>query len=493
MKHLMHRMIWLVCTAAVGTTALLSCGGNETTETKSGNDTQTPADTSSVLSEEIRSALPDKDYNGRTFTVTSPASGTRYLPGQILTEEESGDIIMDAAYIRNRNVEEQFNISIAYLPMDAAVYYNTLRSSILAGDSSYDLACGFLQSFASLAMEPLFLDVSDLPYVDLNNPWYAETNEALRIKGRQSLIFSDYTCITLACTYGMFYNSDMAEIYELPDLQQLALDGAWTIDRLLDYSKGITTDLNGDSKLDENDRYGCGAYFNILQNNNDTSVVYQYGMESFTTMLDENGEPKLTLYSDRQSEIVNKLYSLYFEDNRSNLVTDNIKQAEMFANNQVLFFTAIIMHAPNYMRDMTDDYKILPIPKFDEQQNEYHTTISQTSSFLYGVPATAADPEFSSIIFDALSYEGYRNVIPAFFEISMKTKYSRDEISSQMFDLLRSSTYVDFGLIFDGGVGMSYLISSVLAGKNTNFASAYTALEPKAIKQYASVIESMNE
>lgn len=474
----------------------LSCGDTQTPNT---NDTETDEVTSEPFTETTTvelaayDYLPEQDYKGEEFNIVTPDSGTRYLPGQILTEEDTGDIIMDAAYIRNRNVEEKFNVKIVHTPITSANYYTSLKANVFAGDDTYDLSASFLRQTAALAVEPIYADISSLPYINLSMPWYASANQSLDIGGKQTLFFSDMTCITLSCTYGMFFNSDFAERNGIEDVQKLAAEGKWTIDKLLEYSAGVTVDLNGDGVFGKEDQYGNGMYVTPDRADGDTGTVFQYGMGQFTATLDNDGKPELILNNPRTITVLEKLNSLYYDDNRTYLGTDGSEQTTMFANNQILFFTCIIMHAPNYMRDMTDDYKIIPMPKFDLNQENYHTTISQSSSFIYGIPATAGDLERSSIIFDALSYEGYENVIPSFFEISMKVKYSRDELSSQMFDLLRNSTYVDFGLLYDGGVGMSTLMSKLLALKSTNFASAYAEIESKTLTQYNSIIDAINQ
>ena len=74
----------------------------------------------------------------------------------------------------------------------------------------------------------------------------------------------------------------------------------------------------------------------------------------------------------------------------------------------------------------------------------------------------------------------------------MKVKYSRDDLTSQVFDLLRDNTHVDFGLVY-GGNGMSTLIGKVLAEKSTDFASAYASIEASAIDRYNKVIEQLTK
>jgi len=489
----------LLCTATV-TAMLASCGGGDTPAAGNPDTTTAGGDAAeTTVAEETTTAelsaydyLPEKNYDGKSYTVYTPDSGTRYLPGQIITTEETGDVIMDAAYVRNRNVEDKFNVEIKHITGSGSAYYTGIRSAVQAGDTAYDLTAGFLSKMADLGVEPIFIDATNLPYVDVENPWYGKANEALQINGKQSLFFSDYTCITLSCTYGLFYNKDLGSEYDVPDLTQTVIDGGWVIDDMLKYTQGVSKDLDGNGIFDLNDQYG-NLSFTTHMKTSDTAVTYQYGMGNFTTVMGDDDLPVIALNNEKQYSIVQKLYTLFYEDNRTLQSTEAGKVvAPLFANGQGLFFNAIIMHAANYMRDMEDDYMVLPLPKYDEAQEQYYTMLSQTSSFLYGVPMSAADAEYSSIIFDALAYEGYKNVIPAFFEVSMKVKYSRDDLTSQVFDLLRDNTHVDFGLVY-GGNGMSTLIGKVLAEKSTDFASAYASIEASAIDRYNKVIEQLTK
>ncbi len=471
-----------------------SCGDTaaDPAETESAAETESVTETEAETEYTAYSYLPADTYDGRSFTVATPSTGTRYIPGQFITEEATGDIIMDGAYERNLIVEETFDIRIIHeMPADSNGFVKAARNVIMSGDDAYDLVSGFLRETSNAAIQdPLFIPASELTWQNLDNPWYpAHLNKALNIDGDQSIFYSDMTCISLSCTYGMFYNTTMGQKYDIPDLGETALEGGWTWDKFLGYASDVTTDVNGDGKYDENDIYGNGFYYTLNHTSSDTPLTLQYGMESFTTRM-ENGKPVLNLNTERQISIVERLYDLFYQENRSCLLTDGVMQTTMFANGQILFLTAIIMHAPNYMREMEDTYIVLPMPKYDEAQQSYYTIISPASSMVFGIPSSVSDKEFASVIFDALSFEGNRKVITAFFEASMKKKYSRDQLTSQVFDLLRESTYIDFGMVYDGGVGMSTLISSMMSKQSTDFASAYAALEPKALTQYETVLEA---
>ena len=54
---------------------------------------------------------------------------------------------------------------------------------------------------------------------------------------------------------------------------------------------------------------------------------------------------------------------------------------------------------------------------------------------------------------EALSSEKYSRVLPQYFEISMKVKYSVDDETAVIFDLIHDSMTTDFGYFFNNTLG----------------------------------------
>ena len=48
-----------------------------------------------------------------------------------------------------------------------------------------------------------------------------------------------------------------------------------------------------------------------------------------------------------------------------------------------------------------------------------------------------------------MTYEGWKTVTPAVFETAMKYKYTHDEDSIRMLDIIRGSISFDFGRVFN--------------------------------------------
>ena len=476
-----------------------------------GEDTEVPADTTSAgdtAAEAVETTvpaetnpltawdyLPKKNYDGRTYTIVTPNGGTRYIPGQFLTEQESGDIIMDAAYRRNMTVEEGFSVKIKHVPLASQTQFAAMiRSEIASMSDAYDLASAFQEQTTPLATEGLFLANTSLPYQeDLSDkPWYSpKLNGALNFNGKQVLFYSDMTCITLSCTYGLFWNKSLGEKNGIKGLEQLALDGKWTYDEFYKNTANFSKDLDGNGTWDDKDQYAFSC-FTSMASGSPSAVAFQYGMGQFTTVMDEQGNPKLALNTTKMADIVQKLNDLCWTDNRTGMYSGTKVSAESFAAGNILFWSAIIMHAANYMRDMKDTFVVLPQPKYDLEQEEYYTNTSNYSSMVFMVPQCVKDAEYSSMIFDALSYEGYKEVTPAFFEYSMKLKFSYDSVASQLFDIVRESTVLDFGMVYSGTTGINTLIQTLVKNQSVDFASAFASKKDAAESYYKEVIKNLN-
>jgi hypothetical protein len=95
------------------------------------------------------------------------------------------------------------------------------------------------------------------------------------------------------------------------------------------------------------------------------------------------------------------------------------------------------------MRNTDVDFGILPYPKYDDTQERYYSRVSYYNPTL--VPKTNSDLEFTGCILEALMCESENTVVPAYYEIALKTKYSRDDESSAMLDFIFSTRVVDIG------------------------------------------------
>ena len=120
------------------------------------------------------------------------------------------------------------------------------------------------------------------------------------------------------------------------------------------------------------------------------------------------------------------------------------------------------------LRDVNFEFGIVPLPKYDEAQDGYHTLASTQMLLL---PADMDDPEFVGVVLEALCAESYRQVVPVLYDVVYQNKYLRDSESETMFSLIRGSLVYDLNWNYGDGSAISYLVSRTVGKQNTDVAS----------------------
>ena len=137
------------------------------------------------------------------------------------------------------------------------------------------------------------------------------------------------------------------------------------------------------------------------------------------------------------------------------------------------------------MREMQHDYGILPLPKYDESQSGYVTNI-QSSATVTCVMKTVPDDRIEMVgaVIEGWASETYRTVITPFIETALKLKYSRDDYSSQVIDIVFDTAGLNFLEMYGGNTGDIYgsaFVNPISSGKN-KFASSIAKNIEKAQK-----------
>ena len=130
------------------------------------------------------------------------------------------------------------------------------------------------------------------------------------------------------------------------------------------------------------------------------------------------------------------------------------------------------------LRNMDDDFGIIPYPKFGSD-DEYASIINGHAP-LAVIPITVSDASRTGAITEALCAYGSKYVIPAFYEVSLKTKYARDEESEEIMVVIKDSIVYDIGSVAGGplqSVGRDIAIMTT-----HDFSSFYAARESSAKK-----------
>jgi hypothetical protein len=246
--------------------------------------------------------------------------------------------------------------------------------------------------------------------------------------------------------------------------------------------KGVTTDIDGDSKFNAKDQFG----FLTTGAGGATNFLYAGGNKIVTQTPD--GEIKLTLNNERTAALVEMTNNIFNSEDQTH--TDGWEVIEkMFAAGQGLFYSEIMAHVRN-LRGMEADFGLLPAPKYDEAQEKYYCHVDAASPLMC-VTNTAADPVRTSAVIETLYYLGYKYVRTAYYDVALTGKHIRDEDSAEMLDIILAGRVFDMGYIYNIGT-LANMMSSLISKKSSDFTSYYANLETKAQTNLDDIIEKIS-
>ena len=144
------------------------------------------------------------------------------------------------------------------------------------------------------------------------------------------------------------------------------------------------------------------------------------------------------------------------------------------------------------LRASEHEIGIIPYPKLDAQQETYVTSAHDTSEIgLLAVTMPQDRLSFASAVLEVRSRESYKNVLPIYYESALKIKYTRDEESAMMIDLIHDGLANSFALAWHQPMNtfLQSLIHASAMSENT-FASKYASMEKTLQQKLDSLIES---
>lgn len=483
----------MLAALAVSST-LVSCGDEKDRDVQTDNSSDMTPNAVDEGDGFVKDNLPDLDYDGRTVTFLA---GIANDVVEFSTEEETGDVVNDAVFKRNQAVSERLNVELVFQEEpntynERATFVNKLTSSIMAGEKAYDAVAGYSMSIASLASNAMLLPLNDYSYIDFSKPWWSDNLlSQAKLNGKLYFASGDISTKMICSMFAVFFNKSLINDYNLDNPYELVLDGKWTLDKLIEMSTGIYSDVNGDGKKDIEDKFGFYGSQVFMDG-------FYFGSGLKVTDIATDGSPVI---SEDFRGVNGKIQSLLekltgFLHNSEDVYAPSYSNApdhQLFIDNTILFSTLEVRYATSELRDVPFEFGLLPYPKFDEAQDNYYTTMSFPYT-LYGIPLDAEEPEMSAAVLEALASESYRTVSPALFEIALKVKYSHDDDTAKVYDILKSSVVFDIGRVFNDSMGgMTYSIfRDSVVNNNPNWASTFASKQASLESAFENLTKNLD-
>lgn len=435
--------------------------------------------------------LPEADFEGRAFRFLLYGDGVprNWSVVDVIAEEIDGEVINDAIISRNRTLEERFNVTVeGTYSMNAA---SLISGSVRAGDDAFEAVWLQMSAAGTAAQEGLFYGYGNIPDIDLTKGyWDGSMIRDLSVGGEIYYLTGDISTIDNQATWMMMFNKNMVQSHNLESPYGMVDAGTWVIDRFSSMIRDITTDIDGNGLLDKYDRYG-------LSTTADTVYGLFYSCGERIASKDGDDLPVFALNQEKVSSILENTVAVVSEESTllsgritgSSDVIADIRSA--FEEDRALFYAEVMFHV-TMLRQMETDFGIIPLPKYDENQENYITFVNPAATLL-SVPVTSADTAFAGTVLEGMASASCRILTPAYYEIALKGKYARDDESAAMLDLLLVNRAYDLGLIYAwGGFAASY--NALAAAGDTSLSSLVAKSEKtidKAIDQFITAFSEM--
>jgi len=486
----MKRNLILALVAAMLLPTFASCSDAPAAENGGGNTASASDGTVETVAEEPEpdkydlakekfDAIAAADFAGADFGIASQAA-TGNSEKEIWVEELTGDTVNDAVYNRNLSINERFNCNITLTPGDVN---SIVRQAVQAGDGTYKLAFPNMATAASMAQVGLLMDYNRLENLNLTESWWDQGTLAMEIADKVFFMNGDINYLDNDVTYIQLFNKQLIIDVGLDVPYELVREGKWTIDQFREMCMNVTTDLDGDGAYTDSDRYGYVT-------TGEGPCTFFYGSGLSLISYDDAGVPVLNVDMEKTVSALEKVVKIISEDNITRIPSDVAVGKNMFMEDRVLFYGEVLSYVVN-IREMETAFGVLPIPKYDELQEDYYTYCNAISSTAT-VPKTSEDLGMITSVLEGMAIQSFIQVTPAYYDIALSRKYTRDDESAEMLDIALANRVYDIGRIYSlGGIGS--IFQTLAASGSTDFASSLASKEKAAKKTLERVVKDFTE
>ncbi len=456
-KNLMSRIVLIVLTLAmlVSVTACAPSDEDPASTTTAGTTDAAPSGDSVTTGPSTPDPLPDDvKFDGKKMSILYWSDREHE---EFFVENTSGDPVETAIFERNLNVEERLGIEIIWEPQDGDAgdndrFNDRMKTTIDDNqDDEFVVFATYSLTAASAALNGYCTNLLSDPcdYLKFDNSDYWPEALLNEVKFGDNLFFcsGDISANALYMMYVCFVNTDLLDVYDLQNPQELVEDGNWTYNRFIKMCDNVYEDIDQDGAKSVGDRFG------YMTGGVHTDVWF-YGTGA--NIAEYNAAGELVVSEDFSSEKTNDALDLikYNLTNTNYMIhtgpySDDVRHQAAFGEGRVLFamdrcrisFKVLAAHEVNYV--------IVPCPKLNPQMENY-VTIMGNPFTCYGIFNGVSEEakELGAAFIEYYAYQSYLLVTPAVFELSLKVKYVEDPTSGRMYDIARETLSFDAGRIY---------------------------------------------
>ncbi len=427
--------------------------------------------------------LPEElDFGGKEVRILAWEEAEAWYDLFTVDRSDLSTPMKRSTFLRNSKTEQRLNVKLKFdmIPGNNKNLNDYIQKcATVYQESAYDIFASYSQASATLTINGYTADLLQTDYFDFEKPWWAPgLVENGQLHGRLYFAAGDIAPSYLANGVIMYYNKTMADEYltdalttlGVSTLYELVNEGNWTIDEMIKLSKLAALDENG--VKEKTDQFG------FVTSGTNIDMFYQAcGM--LTARVAEDGSMMISeeLGSEKTHNLLKKLNDFLQTSAGGYPKAGEASYTGAFEQNRSLFISAEAQKALTYKETDGLTFGVLPLPKYDTEQERYYTTNAYTYT-IYSILRNG-DIEMASAALECLASEGYRTTAPTLYETLLKEQSSNASDDYKMWSVIRDSVVVDAGRIFTNELNyhpwqiFRTTIQEAMKGTNPDYASRY--------------------
>jgi len=441
------------------------------------------------------------NYGGETIGILY--ANVNNKGDEIVSEKLGLGVVSDAVYERNLAVQEMLGVGFEFYPEDdASQVANSQTLDIQGGQGDYDLVVNGTYMAVQPAMEGKYINLNVLENINTDKHYWTQGyNDMVTFTdaNMQFLASGPIAISMFRFMYLTLYNKTLLNDNKIPDLYETVKAGEWTLDYQYSIVKDHYVDKDGDAKASEGDFFGFVT--------GDTISVDPYMVASNIHMITKDPDTGDMMYNAEAlsslTELCDKVQLLFNDESTyvyKGATMDDVPYnyiIEHFAENNAMMVTTMFLKMEtNYESLAPMSYGIAPMPKFDTNQQNYHSYVQDQVS-CFGISAVVGDvdrQEMLAAVLEAMAYHSYLLVRPAYYETALSERYMQDPQSKEVLDMIFDSLYFDFSSscsnIFTSCVIRDNL-RPMLSGKKNTVASSTRSWQKSVERHLAKYNETL--
>ena len=195
MKKKIIAMFLLVCLLM----PLAACSGTGEEAEPSPTETEAPAQTEPAAEDDPLAAIGKHDFGGEDFVVLCRTIQDSDTFNEVDVESDAGDIVDDAIYRRNAELNERYNVAIKALRTDGNWpsrnnFLTVMEKSIMANDGLFDLILGYQAYMSPVEVMGYLYNFLDADGLDLDaDYYYHDIIRESTLNGKLYFLAGDFT------------------------------------------------------------------------------------------------------------------------------------------------------------------------------------------------------------------------------------------------------------------------------------------------------------